>query len=69
MYETLVDATNLNQFFVRQPQVPAIVNLAPGLMGQVKLETSDTQYTSAAGTFTPVSTLNAGPRPAYQPAL
>jgi hypothetical protein len=56
VYETLNFSTNLNQSFVRQPQVRAIATLAPGLTGQVSLEAPDTQYTSVAGVFTQNST-------------
>ena len=56
VYETVNFSTNLNQSFVRQPQVRAIATLAPGLTGQVSLEMPDTQYTSVAGVFTQNST-------------
>lgn len=56
VYETVNFATNLNQSFVRQPQVRAIGTLAPGLTGQISLEMPDTQYTSVAGVFTQIST-------------
>jgi DcaP outer membrane protein len=56
VYETVNFATNLNQSFVRQPQIRAIATLAPGLTGQVSLEMPDTQYTSLAGVFTQNST-------------
>ena len=56
VYETVNFATNLNQSFVRQPQLRAIATLAPGLTGQVSLEMPDTQYTSVAGVFTQNST-------------
>jgi hypothetical protein len=56
VYETVNFATNLNQSFVRQPQIRAIATLAPGLTGQVSLEMPDTQYTSVAGIFTQNST-------------
>ena len=56
VYETLNFSTNLNQSFIRQPQIRAIATLAPGLTGQVSLETPDTQYTSVAGVFTQNST-------------
>jgi hypothetical protein len=56
VYETVNFATNLNQSFVRQPQIRAIATLAPGLTGQISLETPDTQYTSVAGVFTQNST-------------
>ena len=68
MYETLIDSTNLNQSFARQPQIRATATLAPGLTGQVSLESPDTQYTSAAGIFTPSSTLNGGLSPALTAA-
>ena len=48
--------TNLNQSFVRQPQIRFTGTLAPGLTGQVSLEMPDTQYTSVAGVFTQIST-------------
>jgi hypothetical protein len=56
VYETVNFATNLNQSFVRQPQIRATGTLAPGLTGQVSLEMPDTQFTSAAGVFTQIST-------------
>jgi hypothetical protein len=56
MFETVNFATNLNQSFVRQPQIRATATLAPGLTGQVSLEMPDTQYTSVAGVFTQIST-------------
>jgi hypothetical protein len=56
VYETVNFATNLNQSFVRQPEVRATATLAPGLTGQVSLEMPDTQYTSVAGVFTQTST-------------
>jgi hypothetical protein len=56
VYETVNFATNLNQSFVRQPQIRAIATLAPGLTGQLSLEMPDTQYTSVAGVFTQNST-------------
>jgi hypothetical protein len=56
VYETVNFSTNLNQSFVRQPQVRVTANLAPGLTGHVSLEMPDTQYTSVAGVFTQIST-------------
>jgi hypothetical protein len=69
VYETVNFATNLNQSFVRQPQIRAIATLAPGLTGQVSLEMPDTQYTSVAGVFTQNSTPAgfAGLSPAFTP--
>jgi hypothetical protein len=56
VYETVNFATNLNQSFVRQPEIRATATLAPGLTGQVSLEMPDTQYTSVDGVFTQTST-------------
>ena len=56
VYETVNFATNLNQSFVRQPEIRATATLAPGLTGHVSLEMPDTQYTSVAGVFTQTST-------------
>jgi hypothetical protein len=56
VYETVNFSTNLNQSFVRQPQIRATGTLAPGLTGQVSLEMPDTQYTSVAGVFTQTGT-------------
>jgi hypothetical protein len=56
VYETVNFATNLNQSFVRQPQIRATATLAPGLTGQVSLEMPNTQYTSVDGVFTTTST-------------
>ena len=68
LYETLIDATNLNQSFVRQAQIRVTGRLAPGLTGQVSIEAPDTQYTSAAGVFTPGSSLDGGASPAFNAA-
>ncbi len=65
MFETLNDSTNLNQSFVRQAQIRLTGRLATGLIGQLSLEAPDTQYISAAGVFTPESSLNGGPSPAF----
>jgi hypothetical protein len=65
IFETLIDATNLNQSFIRQAQIRATGRLAPGLTGQVSLEAPETQYTSVAGVFTPGSTFNGGASPAF----
>jgi DcaP outer membrane protein len=56
VYETVNFATNLNQSFVRQPEIRATATLAPGLTGQVSLEMPDTQYTSVDGVFTQTGT-------------
>ncbi len=56
VYETVNFSTNLNQSFVRQPQVRATASLAPGLTGHVSIEMPDTQYTSVAGVFTQIGT-------------
>lgn len=68
VFETLIDATNLNQSFVRQAQVRVTGRLAPGLTGQVSLEAPETQYTSAAGVFTPDSSVTGSPSPAFNAA-
>jgi hypothetical protein len=68
VFETLIDATNLNQSFIRQAQVRVTGRLAPGLTGQVSLETPETQYTSAAGVFTPDSSVTGSPSPAFNAA-
>lgn len=65
MFETLIDSTNLNQSFVRQPQVRVIATLAPGLTGQLSLETPDTQYTAAAGVVTTGGGFSGGLSPAF----
>jgi hypothetical protein len=52
VYETLNWGTNLNQSFVRQPQIRVSGKIAPELTGHVSLEMPDTQYTSVAGVFT-----------------
>src|SRR5262249_16332249 len=56
IYETVNFSTNLNQSFVRQPQVRVTATLAPGWTGHLSLEMPDTQYTSNAGVFTQIST-------------
>jgi DcaP outer membrane protein len=68
VFETLIDATNLNQSFIRQAQVRVTGLLAPGLTGQVSLEAPETQYTSVAGVFTPDSSLIGSPSPAFNSA-
>jgi len=65
VFETIIDATNLNQSFIRQPQIRLTGRLAPGLTGQVSLESPETQYTSVAGVFTPDSSLTGAPSPAF----
>lgn len=65
MFETLNDSTNVNQSFVRQPQLRLTSLLAPGLTGQVSLEAPDTQFTSALGVATPGAPLGGGLSPAF----
>ena len=65
LYETLIDATNLNQSFIRQAQLRVSARLATGLTGQVSIEAPDTAYTSRAGVFTPDSSLGGGASPAF----
>ena len=68
VFETLIDATNLNQSFVRQAQVRLTGRLAPGLLGQVSIEAPDTQYTAASGIQTPDRRLDGGASPAFNAA-
>lgn len=56
VFETVNFATNLNQSFVRQPQVRATGMLTPQVTGQISLEMPDTQFTSTAGVFTQITT-------------
>ena len=65
LYETLIDATNLNQSFVRQAQLRLTARLAPGLTGMISVEAPDTQYTSVQGVFTPDTRLDGGASPAF----
>ncbi|WP_431267570.1 hypothetical protein [Dankookia sp. P2] len=65
LFETIIDATNLNQSFVRQAQLRVTGRLAPGLTGQVSLEAPETSYVSGTGLFNPGSTLNNGASPAF----
>jgi hypothetical protein len=67
VFETLLDATNLNQSFIRQAQIRATGRLAPGLTGMVSIEAPDTQYTSVGGVFTQNTTTN-GASPAFNTA-
>jgi hypothetical protein len=68
VFETLIDATNLNQSFIRQAQVRATARLATGLTGMVSLEAPETQYTSVAGVFNANTTLDGGATPAFTAA-
>jgi len=65
VFETLIDATNLNQSFVRQAQLRLTGRLAPGLTGQVSIEAPETGYTSLDGVFTPGASLQGGASPAF----
>ncbi|WP_170979178.1 DcaP family trimeric outer membrane transporter [Roseomonas sp. HF4] len=64
VFETLIDATNLNQSFVRQAQIRLTGRLTEGLTGQVSIEAPETAYTSAGGVFTPGASLQGGASPA-----
>jgi len=68
IFETLIDATNLNQSFTRQAQIRATARLGVGLTGMVSLEAPETQYTSIAGVFTPGGNFNSGASPAFNTA-
>ncbi len=65
VFETLIDATNLNQSFVRQAQIRVTGRLADGLTGMVSLEAPETTYTSVAGVFNPTTNLQGGASPAF----
>jgi hypothetical protein len=65
LFETIIDATNLNQSFVRQAQIRVTGRLAPGLTGQVSLEAPETNIVSGTGVFNPGSSLNNGASPAF----
>lgn len=65
VFETLIDATNLNQSFIRQAQLRVTGRLAEGVTGMISLEAPETSYTSAAGVFTPGSSLDGGASPAF----
>ncbi len=65
VFETLIDATNLNQSFIRQAQVRATALLAPGLTGQISLESPDTQFTTANSVFSTDSSVTGSPTPAF----
>ncbi len=65
VFETLIDATNLNQSFVRQAQIRLTGRLAEGLTGMVSIEAPETTYTSAAGVFNPTTNLQGGASPAF----
>ncbi len=68
IFETLIDATNLNQSFIRQAQLRVTGRLAPGLTGQVSIEAPETNVVSATGTFNPGSALGNGASPAFNAA-
>jgi hypothetical protein len=68
IYETIVDATNLNQSFTRQAQIRATGRLAPGLTGMISLEAPETQFTSVAGVFNPGTNFTGGASPAFNTA-
>jgi hypothetical protein len=65
VFETLIDATNLNQSFIRQPQVRVTGRLAPGLTGMASLEAPDTQFTSTTGVFSSGNAFNGSGSPAF----
>ncbi|WP_424811906.1 DcaP family trimeric outer membrane transporter [Roseococcus sp. YIM B11640] len=65
LFETLIDATNLNQSFIRQAQLRVTGRLMPGLTGQLSIEAPETQYTSARGVFLPGSGLDGGASPSF----
>lgn len=65
IFETIIDATNLNQSFIRQGQVRVTGRLMPGLTGMVSLEAPETQYTAVNGVFNPNTSLDGGASPSF----
>jgi len=65
LFETMIDATNLNQSFVRQAQIRVTARLAPSLLGQISLEAPETNFVSALGAVNPSSAVANGPSPAF----
>jgi hypothetical protein len=65
LFETLIDATNLNQSFIRQAQLRVTGRLAPGLTAQASIEAPETQYTASTGVFTPDSRPDGLSSPAF----
>ena len=69
LFETLIDATNLNQSFIRQAQLRLSGRLAQSgsgsLTGQLSAEMPETQYTAADGVVTPDSRILGLPSPAF----
>jgi hypothetical protein len=65
MFETLIDATNLNQSFIRQAQFRVSGRLAPGLLGQVSIEAPETAFVGGSGVFNPSTSLANGATPAF----
>jgi nucleoid-associated protein YgaU len=65
LFETMIDATNLNQSFIRQAQIRVSGRLAPGLQGQFSIEAPETNVVSGAGTFNPGSTVANGASPSF----
>ncbi|MFL1461396.1 DcaP family trimeric outer membrane transporter [Roseococcus sp. DSY-14] len=68
IFETLIDATNLNQSFIRQAQLRVTGRLAPGLTGQVSIEAPETAVVTGVGTFNPGNNLGNGASPAFNAA-
>ena len=68
VFETIIDATNLNQSFIRQAQIRVTGRLAEGVTGMLSIEAPETSYTSAAGAFTPGGSLDGGASPAFNSA-
>jgi hypothetical protein len=69
LFETLIDATNLNQSFIRQAQIRLTGRLAQAgggtLTGQISVEMPETQYTTANGVVTPDSRILGLASPAF----
>ncbi|WP_137176847.1 porin [Roseomonas sp. AR75] len=73
LYETIIDATNLNQSFIRQAQLRLTrVWSDPGsgrtITGQVALEAPDTNYVAVNGLVTPTQNSDGSASPAINTA-
>ncbi|MCU0886883.1 MAG: porin [Rubritepida sp.] len=65
LFETIIDATNLNQSFIRQAQFRFTGRLTDKLSVSLSAEAPETNVVSGAGTFNPDSGLDGGATPAF----
>jgi hypothetical protein len=65
LFETLIDATNLNQSFIRQAQLRFTWRPTDKLSLSVSAEAPETNVISGAGTFNPDTGLDGGASPAF----